>query len=119
MIFDLKPEFGIEAAVLIMWGPTEEEIQEDITKHGLPIKLRGELLGPTGEHPFGKQRSSDAGELRMALETDTKNRKVIVNFGTSVNWIGMPAEQAIELGDMLKARGLELLMSKELEAKPE
>lgn len=116
MLIDLKKEYGIDAAVMILWGPTEEAIAEDLKTNGLPLKLKGEpvhLLGPTGEFPEGKARPDDRGELQMAVGIE--NGKVVVHFGTAVNWIGLPAQNAIELGELIKARGV-ALMQQEAEA---
>lgn len=55
--------------------------------------------GPTGRHPDGKLTAMDEGEL--AFRIGTTNRKVVLDFGTRVTWVGMDAEQAMALARML------------------
>jgi hypothetical protein len=72
-----------------------------------------ELLGPpfglgaTGRFPEGKLNADDEGEIAVGIAADRKNRKVVVDFGKPVAWIGFSPEQATELGEMLIAKGME------------
>lgn len=58
-----------------------------------------EKLGATGKFPQGKLVGHDEGEIRFAV--GVKDRKVVIDFGTSVKWMGMDRNQAIELADLL------------------
>lgn len=60
--------------------------------------------GPTGQYPEGMIHESDRGELgiRMAV---TAEGKVVMDFGTTLEWIGFGAEEAIELGNALVRLG--------------
>lgn len=59
-------------------------------------------LGATGEFPEGKIRPSDEGELRMAIGIEKNN--VIIDFGTLVQWLGLPKQKAYELAHRIKAK---------------
>jgi hypothetical protein len=70
-----------------------------------------EGLGATGKHPRGKLTADDEGEIMCDIAADAKNRKVLVNFGKPVVWIGFDPEQAVALAEMLldkahQARGI-------------
>lgn len=49
-------------------------------------------LGATGEMPDGQLTERDQGELKLAVATI--DRKVIMNFGQPVAWIGLKPDQA-------------------------
>ena len=57
-------------------------------------------FGPTGEFPHGKLGPSDEGALQIGVARDSKGT-VIINFGTHVDWIGMPLEQAINFARLI------------------
>lgn len=56
-------------------------------------------IGATGKFPEGKLAEHDEGEIRMAV--GSKNGKIVIEFGTSVKWIGMNKEQALALAHSL------------------
>lgn len=56
-------------------------------------------LGATGEFPDGQLHKDDEGELRLGIGIEGKN--VIIDFGKSIDWIGMPKANAIEFANML------------------
>lgn len=64
-------------------------------------------LGPTGKFPEGKLTPDDKGELQFAIYRS--QGKVIVNFGKEVEWFGLNAGQAIELGKVLMKHGKKIL----------
>ena len=60
--------------------------------------------GATGDFPEGKLAADDEGGIQFAIgEADGK---VVVDFGTSVHWLGMTPQQASEFASTLlnKAR---------------
>lgn len=61
-----------------------------------------EKLGATGNFPQGKLTPTDEGEIKLAV--GIKDKKVILDFGTSVTWIGFSAEQALDLANSLIER---------------
>ena len=65
-------------------------------------------LGATGNFPAGKIDKTDEGEIRFAIAADPTTRKVIINFGKPVAWMGMEKDQAIAIGETLIARAKEL-----------
>ena len=56
-------------------------------------------LGATGQHPDGKLNADDEGEIAISVGSDDGN--VIMEFGTSVKWLGFPPGQAREIATML------------------
>ena len=50
----------------------------------------------------------DEGEIAIAIGVE-ETGNVIINFGKPVAWLGLPAEQAIEMGRTLIKRGREAL----------
>jgi hypothetical protein len=56
-------------------------------------------LGSTGEFPRGKLSVDDEGGLQIAVYE--KDKTVIVNFGKSVDWIGLDRDTARQLGQSL------------------
>lgn len=56
-------------------------------------------LGATGAHPAGKLVANDEGELHFQL--GVIQRKVVINFGKEVAWVGMDAAQARALARSL------------------
>ena len=95
------------------------EIDEEMRKHQRQLieemgLLERELdiplkdgIGATGRFPQGKITRHDEGEIRFAI--GSKDGKVIIDFGSQVTWVGMPPEQAIELGEILIKRAKELI----------
>lgn len=51
-------------------------------------------LGATGEFPKGKINEDDQGELRVALGINKEHKRIIVDFGKEVAWLGMGADEA-------------------------
>lgn len=58
-----------------------------------------ERPGPTGLYPDGELRPSDQGELNMGITQE--DGKVIVAFGTAVQWIGMDPDHARAMASAL------------------
>lgn len=65
-------------------------------------------LGPTGDHPEGSIHDSDEGGLTMAIGAIPEKGVVVIQFGTPISWLGLPKDQAKELGESLIARSEEL-----------
>ena len=72
------------------------------------INQMRERLGATGRYPEGKLGEHDEGEIAFAVAADPKNKKVLIDFGKPVAFLGMNPDQAIALGEVLIARGREL-----------
>lgn len=75
------------------------------------------ILGDTGRYPQGALTKDDEGELRYAV--GTKDGKVCIDFGKPVAWVGMDADQALELACTLvkqaaNAKGRPITMRLEL-----
>lgn len=59
----------------------------------------GNSLGPTGRFPGGKLLETDKGEVNF--EVVRFKNKVIVNFGTSLMYIGMSPREARRFASLL------------------
>lgn len=57
-------------------------------------------LGPTGQYPRGRVHQTDDGEIKLAV--GSKDKLVIVAFGTAVTWLGLPKEQALAFATSIK-----------------
>lgn len=65
-------------------------------------KRRRDLsLGPTNEFPDGIARPGDKGALRFAISDADSNGNIHIDFGTPIDWIAFPRQQAIELARIL------------------
>lgn len=67
-------------------------------------------LGATGKYPQGKLSSTDEGEIQFAVGSDPRARKVVIDFGKPVAWLGMDPGDAEVLAQKLieharRARG--------------
>lgn len=74
---------------------SEEEKRELMRKLLDPTSF----AGATGEHPQGKIDGHDEGEFQFRI--GSKDGKVILDFGSPVQWLGMPAQQASDLASKL------------------
>lgn len=64
-------------------------------------------LGATGRYPQGRLCQDDEGEIRVAVAADLAARKVVIDFGKPVAWIGFTPDQAREVGELLIQKGKE------------
>ena len=60
---------------------------------------RGRSLGTTGEYPHGALTPDDKGEIRFAITAESG--RVVLAFGTTVQWIGFTPQGAVDLADAL------------------
>jgi len=58
-------------------------------------------LGATGRFPEGQVGEHDEGELRLAVAADQENNIVRIEFGKSVQWLGLPAENARQFAQII------------------
>ena len=59
-------------------------------------------FGATGRFPRGKLHESDEGELQLGVTVNQGT--VILAFGKSIAWLGLPPAKARELAEILMAR---------------
>lgn len=62
---------------------------------------RARGFGPTGRFPNGQLNPGDAGELQFGIAADNEQGIVVLNFGTAVQWLGLPPTVARELATSL------------------
>lgn len=74
------------------------------------FKDEAELMGfgATGDFPMGKLNDTDEGEITMGVAADPQTKRVIVNFGTPVAWIGFTYDQAMALSESFRDKAFEL-----------
>jgi hypothetical protein len=63
-------------------------------------------LGATNQFPQGKLTPEDEGEIRVGITVH--NGKVVIDFGKPTAWMGMDAEQARSIGELLIRRASEV-----------
>ena len=61
--------------------------------------------GALGDYPQGKLTPSDEGAIQFAIGIE--KGKVVLDFGTSVHWVGMSPQQACDLASLLVKRARE------------
>ena len=73
-------------------------------RHELTRKLLDTtgFRGAIGAYPEGKLSALDEGNIQFAI--GESNGKVVIDFGTSVHWVGMTAQQAADLASALLAK---------------
>lgn len=81
--------------IAIIYGKTQQ-LRERISSVILPIAKQ---LGATGNFPKGKVNKEDQGEIRIALRKE--GRKIFIDFGKPVAWVGFESNEAIQLGTKL------------------
>ncbi len=78
--------------------------------------MENQKPGPTKKYPEGKIHKDDSGELKIAVGpiTDplTKEAKLLLQFGTSVSWIAMTADQAIEFAKMIRKKAKKIIQQR-------
>ena len=60
--------------------------------------------GPTGDYPIGKMRPDDKGGLNVGISCSVTRRLIIMEFGTTVTWIGVPAAEALEYAKVFRQK---------------
>jgi hypothetical protein len=77
----------------------QAKVVETIEAMKAETRAQGTPLGETGRFSNGALTPDDEGEIRYAVTAS--DGKVILAFGTSVEWIAMLPRQAQELADAL------------------
>ncbi len=57
-------------------------------------------LGATGQFPKGQLNPDDEGGLQLVIGRD--KGCVIIDFGESVSWLGLPPDEADQFADHIK-----------------
>ena len=68
-------------------------------------------FGATGRFPDGQIGQQDEGEIQFGVAHDRKTKKIFINFGKPIQWMGCNSEQARYLAKTLwdhanKAEGI-------------
>lgn len=74
----------------------EEDLRANIERMIPKVKL-----GAQQDFPEGRYGPTDEGSLSFAVGHDERNGKVIVDFGSPVNWLALDAAQAKHLAQLL------------------
>lgn len=86
-----------------------------MSHHGkrLPDEMRDAArragAGPRGVLDDGALNDTDEGAIRVMVVADARARRVLLNFGAPVSWIGYTYEQALGLAGALRGAASELL----------
>ena len=63
------------------------------------LSSTAEFRGPIGNFPAGKLTPHDEGDIQFAVGSE--GDKVVLDFGTSIRWVGMTAQEAADLASSL------------------
>jgi len=74
----------------------------------MKIQALEQFLGATGKFPRGKIDRLDEGQIKFAIAADHDTKTVLINFGKSIAWLGMTSDEAIDLGNLLRDKGIEI-----------
>jgi hypothetical protein len=91
--------------------PFDDE-PEDPARKISRSKLMRDLLSTTdfrgalGTFPEGQMTKTDEGAIQFAI--GEKDGKVVIDFGTSVHWLGISPQQAAEFASLLLKRAREV-----------
>ncbi len=85
-----------------------EEPERKIARNKLMRDLLSttDFKGALGDFPEGKLTKTDEGAIQFAI--GEKDGKVVIDFGTPVNWVGMNPQQAAEFASLLFKRAHEV-----------
>lgn len=93
-------------------GPFDNDDPKKLETFKSRQELMRELLdttsfrGALGTFPEGQITQKDEGAIQFAI--GAKGDKVIIDFGTSVHWVGMTAQEAADLASSLLAKAREV-----------
>lgn len=68
--------------------------------------MKNEKIGPTRTFPKGKLSHDDDGGINVAVFKF--NNVVRIEFGSSVKWLGLPKNEALEFAELIKKHAEEL-----------
>jgi hypothetical protein len=96
------PDFGLPADL-------RAEVAEVARERGVSLEWLVSLyrrgfaakMGATGQHPYGKLRPDDEGELTVAMAVDRAQGVIRMEFGKPVAWLALPAAHARHLAKLL------------------
>ena len=65
-------------------------------------------LGTTGRYPKGQINEYDQGELKIAIGVNEEHKRIMIDFGTKVSWVGLEAGEARMFAQALLANASRL-----------
>lgn len=60
------------------------------------------------EYPHGRIAPDDEGHLAAVMSTDLVHKRVTIEFGKSLSWVSLTAEQCVALAAELTRRAKEI-----------
>ena len=63
-------------------------------------------LGKLNSFPRGKFQDDDEGAIQIAISV--RDKTLVIDFGTSVTWVGMPKQNAIDFANVILKRAQEM-----------
>lgn len=85
---------------------SSEPAFRDSDRQQMELAAQQMKLGATGRRPLPAVSTDDEGEIQMALSHDPEKRKVYLNFGKPIAWLGLTPEQASDIADTLREHAL-------------
>ena len=65
-------------------------------------------LGATGEYPHGQISEDDQGELKIAMGVNEDHKRIMIDFGKKISWLGLEANEARMFAQALLANASKL-----------
>jgi hypothetical protein len=78
----------------------KHQLIREMQKHLLATTA--EFRGAIGDYPEGQLTPSDEGSIQFAI--GEQDGKVVIDFGTSVHWLGMTPQQAADFASAVIKR---------------
>ena len=66
-------------------------------------------LGPSGKFPPEKLSAKDEGQIKFSVGLSMDKKRVVINFGKKVRWVGMNRNQAIDVGKAIVRTAKEVI----------
>ncbi len=71
-------------------------------ENAIRIRFLQQLVGRAKRsYSHGRVGADDDGDLAMAIGADPQKKIVIIDYGKMIQWVGMPAQQAIAMAESL------------------
>lgn len=81
-----------------MLGTEDAKVAEEvIQKKFKELDKLHSNLGATGKFPHGKLTRKDEGEIKFSVGLSMDKKRVVLNFGKAVRWVGMSRNQALDV----------------------
>jgi len=78
---------------------SDQPAMRDFDRQRMELAAQQMKLGATGRQTLPPVTHDDEGEIQLAVSHDATKRKVYINFGKPIAWVGLTPEQATDIGE--------------------